>query len=76
MTTVTVDDRKRVRLPSAKPGQVFALETGDAGSVTLTPVKADHKPKYPPGSLAKCFTPERDKELAEFHDAIKRNAAK
>ena len=38
MHTVTVDDYKRVRIASAKPGQVFAVED-DGGRVTLTPVK-------------------------------------
>jgi hypothetical protein len=38
MVTATVDDKKRIRLPSAKPGQVFAVEVqGEA--VILTPVK-------------------------------------
>ena len=37
MITATVDDRKRVRLPNAKPGQVYAVED-DGGRVVLTPV--------------------------------------
>jgi hypothetical protein len=36
--TVTADDCQRVRIPSAQPGQVFALEM-DAGKVVLTPVE-------------------------------------
>jgi hypothetical protein len=38
MKTVTADDCQRVRIPSAQPGQVFALEM-DAGKVVLTPVE-------------------------------------
>ncbi len=77
MTTVTVDDRRRVRIPDAKPGQVFSLENGSDGSVTLTPVKADRKEAFPPGSLPKYFTPERDSDeakifaaCAKLHDSI------
>ena len=36
--TITADDYKRVRIPTAKPGQVFAFED-NAGILTLTPVK-------------------------------------
>ncbi len=39
MTTVTVDDRKRVRLPDAKPGEVFAYENKGEGRVVLTRVE-------------------------------------
>ena len=38
MTTVKVDDSKRVRIASAKPGQVFALESKPDGSIVLTEV--------------------------------------
>jgi len=38
MKTLTVDDDKRVTLPEAKPGTVFAYEHDDSGRVTLTPV--------------------------------------
>ena len=38
MQTVTADDQKRVQIPDAKPGQLFAYETS-AGVITLTPVK-------------------------------------
>jgi len=45
MTTATVDDKKRVRLPNARPGQVFAVEM-DGGKVVLTPVeKVEPKPR-------------------------------
>ena len=40
MKTLTVDDRQRVRLPKAKPGQVFAYEPGSDGTIKLVPVVA------------------------------------
>ena len=39
MHTVTVDDRKRVRLPTAEPGQVFSFESERDGSIKLVPLK-------------------------------------
>jgi hypothetical protein len=33
MHAATVDERKRIRLPSAKPGQVFAIESSSDGKV-------------------------------------------
>jgi hypothetical protein len=38
MKTAVVDDKRRVRIPDLKPGQVLAYENQD-GIVTLTPVK-------------------------------------
>ena len=67
MTTVTADDRKRVRIPDAKPGQVFAYESTEDGSVTLTPVKPQQrKERFPRGSLLKYITPERNRELEQI----------
>lgn len=40
MKTLTVDDYQRVRLPDAKPRQVFAHEKGPEGQIILTPVVA------------------------------------
>jgi hypothetical protein len=60
--TVTADKYKRVRLPDAKPQQVFAYANTGDGSITLTPVKAERKPAFPRASLLKYLTPERDKE--------------
>ena len=63
MVTVTTDDRKRVRIPDAKPKQVFAYESNADGSIVLTPVKAaERKERFPRGSLLKYCTPARDKE--------------
>ena len=38
MKTLTVDDRQRVRLPTAKPGQVFAYEPNSDGTIKLVPM--------------------------------------
>ena len=38
MTTVTVDDDKRVRLPDAEPRQVFSYEPNADGTIKLVPV--------------------------------------
>ncbi len=38
MTTATVDDRKRVRIANAKPGQVFSVESEPGGAIRLVPV--------------------------------------
>ena len=66
MTTLTVDDRKRVRLPSARPGQVFSFEPNADGSITLVPVKAQRSEMFPRGSLLKYFTPAKNKEELEL----------
>ena len=69
MTTLIVDDRKRVRIPDAKPGQVFACEPGPGGSFKLIPVKAVRKERFPRGSLLKYCTPERDAANEEIYRA-------
>ena len=60
LTTLTVDAKKRVRLPDAKPGQVFSVEGTSEAGFTLIPVKVDSSEPFPPGSLLKYFTDERD----------------
>ena len=62
MHTVTADKYKRVRLPDAKPQQVFAYANAGDGGIVLTPVKAARKEAFPRGSLLEYFTPERNKE--------------
>ena len=64
--TLTVDDHKRIRIPDAKPRQVFAYENHGDGTITLTEVKAEAKEPFPPGSLSKYVTPERNRELLEI----------
>ena len=39
MTVIKTDNRKRVMLPDAKPGQVFAYVRDSSGVVTLSPVR-------------------------------------
>ena len=65
MKTLTVDDQKRIRIPDAKPRQVFAYSLNGDGTITLTQVRADARERFPKGSLVKYLTPERDtKQLA------------
>ena len=45
MKTLTVDDRQRVRLPKARPGQVFAYEPESNGAIKLVPVAPKPGPK-------------------------------
>ena len=66
MKTLTVDANKRVRIPDAKPKQVFAYENRGDGTRILTEVKAEARERFPRGSLLKYLTPERDKELLEI----------
>jgi len=66
MKTLKVDPSKRVRIPDAIPGQVFEYSRNGENSFTLTLVKAAAKEKFPPGSLAKYFTPERNREEREI----------
>ncbi len=62
MKTLTVDDQKRIRIPDAKPRQVFAYANNGDGTLTLTLVKAEASEPFPRGSLLKYFTPEKNKE--------------
>lgn len=66
MKTVTVDERKRVRIPDAKPNQVFAYENHGDGRLTLTLVKTHVEEPFPPGSLKKYVTKQSDKEMLEL----------
>jgi len=66
MKTLTVDDQKRIRIPDAKPRQVFAYENHGNGTITLTEVKAERKERFPRGSLVKYLTRQRDREQLEI----------
>ena len=66
MTTVTADERKRVRIPDARPGQVFTYVNNGNGSYTLTPIQPETTERFPRGSLLKYFTPEKDKEETQI----------
>ena len=66
MKTLTVDAHKRIRIPDAKPRQIFAYENEGNGRLVLTVVRAEAKEPFPPGSLKKYITPERDAEMLEL----------
>ena len=61
--TLTVDAHKRLRIPDAQPSQVFAYESDADGVITLVPVKAERKLRFPRGSLKKYVTASSDKEM-------------
>ena len=62
MKTLTVDDKKRIRLPDAKPGQVFVYGRAENGLIQLLPIKREVEEAFPPGSLVKYLIAERDAE--------------
>jgi len=64
--TLTVDAHKRIRIPDAKPRQIFAYENEGNGRLVLTVVRAEAQEAFPPGSLKKYITPERDAEMLEL----------
>jgi hypothetical protein len=63
MVTLKADNRRRVQLPDAKPGQVFAYTPNGDGTATLTLVRAEAKEPFPKGSLIK-YVDEWNKEFA------------
>jgi hypothetical protein len=69
--TLKADPKQRVRLPEAKPGQVFAYEKQGEGRFILTlVVKTEAKPRFPKGSLLKYFTGNAGKERDKLETAI------
>jgi hypothetical protein len=62
MKTLTVDAQKRIRIPDARPKDVYAYETAPDGTIRLIPVKAEAEERFPRGSLTRYLTRERDKE--------------
>ena len=66
MKTLTVDAHKRIRIPDAKPRQLFAYENEGNGRLVLTVVRAEAQEAFPPGSLKKYITPKRDAEMLEL----------
>jgi hypothetical protein len=64
--TLTTDAHKRIRIPDAQPQQVFAYENMGDGRRILTEIKAESAEPFPPGSLRKYVTPERDAEMLEL----------
>ncbi|HEY3761052.1 MAG TPA: hypothetical protein VGN23_04835 [Verrucomicrobiae bacterium] len=63
MKTLTVDAHKRIRLPDAKPKQIFAYENQGNGRLILTVVRAEAQEPFPPGSLSKYLTPKFNREI-------------
>ncbi len=62
MKTLTVDDHKRIRIPDARPRTKYAYENHGDGTITLTEVRPEPRDPFPPGSLTKYLTPERNRE--------------
>ncbi len=62
MKTLTVDEKQRVRVPDAKPQQVFSYLNNGEGTITLTLITAEAREPFPRGSLLEYFTPEKDRE--------------
>lgn len=63
MITVKADSRRRVQLPDAKLGQIFAYQDNGDDTITLIKVKAERKEPFPPGSLLK-YMDEWNKDMA------------
>jgi hypothetical protein len=63
--TLTADDYHRVRLPDVKARAKFAYQK-NGNTITLTEVTVEAKEAFPPGSLKKFITPERNKELLQL----------
>lgn len=61
--TLAVDAHKRIRIPDAKPRQVFAYENVGDGRLILTEVKAEAAERFPPDNDFG-ITPEFNRELA------------
>jgi hypothetical protein len=62
MKTLKVDAHKRIRISDLQPGQVLSYTNNGDDTFTLTLLKADANHAFPPGSLLKYFTPEKNKE--------------
>jgi hypothetical protein len=76
MKTLTVDSSKRVRIPDAKPKQVFAYENRGDGTRILTEVKAEAKARFPKGSLTKYFTGKLGRERDELESQLVKGCVK
>ena len=66
MKTLTADPYKRVRINSAKPGQVFAFTMNADGSISLTLMKVEAKQEFPVGSLKKYVTKDSDRQMLQI----------
>jgi hypothetical protein len=70
MKTLIVDAAKRIRIPDAKPHQVFSYENHGDGTITLTEVKAERRQRFPKGSLTKYFTGKLGRERDELETKL------
>jgi hypothetical protein len=68
--TLKADKYQRVRIPDAKPLQVFSYTNNGNGSFTLTVLKEDVKPRFPKGSLLKYFSGELGRKRDAEETAI------
>jgi hypothetical protein len=62
MQTAKVDAKQRIRIPHAKPGQVYSLEDKGNGTFLFVLCKAQAQEPFPPGSLKKYVTKEDNEE--------------
>lgn len=60
--TLTVDDKKRVRIPDATTGDVYAYENHGDGTLVLTKMTTHVAEPFPKGSLLREITQERNAE--------------
>jgi hypothetical protein len=78
MITAKADDRKRVVVPQAKPGQIFTIQGNPDGTITLSPLKAKaRKPSILDGlkplteeEAAQCWGPNADPEWDRIAEAM------
>ncbi len=62
MKTLKVDAHKRIRIADLQPGQVLSYTNNGDDTITLALLKAETKQAFPPGSLLKYFTREKNRE--------------
>jgi hypothetical protein len=62
MHTLKVDAKRRVRIPLARPGQVYSFEDKGNGTFVFMLCKAEAKEPFPPGSLKKYVTKDDNEE--------------
>jgi hypothetical protein len=75
MKTLTVDSSNRIRIPDAKPHQVFSYENHGDGTITLTQVKTERKSRFPKGSLTRYFSGKLGRERDELELALVKGSA-
>ena len=66
MTTLMVDNERRIQLGLVRPHQVFRCEHHADGSILLTPVEQATEEPFPRGSLLTQLTEEREAEVRQI----------